>query len=254
MWESDRSSLARSLLLGAIAAAATAVLLLVRGVAIGSRVDVLGDLLVAAGVGVVVAVAAKLLALTAGGADGTRISSHDRPAVNVSFDRPTTWNVAFGHAATFTDGFPKVLSFAQEEARRLDHDYLGTEHLLLGLLRETDGVAAQVLNNLGVEAVKVRTAVEFVIGRGDRPAVGELGLTPRSKRVIELAIDEARRFGHDHIGTEHLLLGLLRGGAGIAAGVLDSLGVKLDKVRREATAVLSQSTGPGDVEPGNGEV
>jgi len=163
------------LLLGAIAAVATAVLLLIRSVATGGRVDVLGDLLVAAGVGVVVAVAAKLLALTAGGADRTAISSHDRPAVNVSFDRPTTWSVAFGHAATFTDGVRKVLSFAQEEARRLDHDYLGTEHLLLGLLRETDGVAAQVLKNLGVEAVKVRTAVEFVIGRGDRPAVGELG-------------------------------------------------------------------------------
>ena len=91
----------------------------------------------------------------------------------------------------------------------------------------------------------MRTAVEFIIGRGDRPVVGEVGLTPRAKRVIELAIDEARRLGHNYIGTEHLLLGLVREGEGIAAGVLESLGVNLDKVRHEVIRVLSQSSSVG---------
>ncbi len=98
---------------------------------------------------------------------------------------------------------------------------------------------------MNVELPKVRTAVEFIIGRGDRPVVGEVGLTPRAKRVIELAIDEARRLGHNYIGTEHLLLGLVREGEGIAAGVLESLGVNLDKVRHEVIRVLSQSTSTG---------
>ena len=141
----------------------------------------------------------------------------------------------------FTDRARKVLTLAQDEAQRFNHNYIGTEHLLLGLVREGEGVAARVLENMNVELPKVRTAVEFIIGRGDRPVVGEVGLTPRAKRVIELAIDEARRLGHNYIGTEHLLLGLVREGEGIAAGVLESLGVNLDKVRHEVIRVLSQS-------------
>src|ERR671914_252680 len=142
----------------------------------------------------------------------------------------------------FTDRARKDLTLAQDEAQRFNHNYIGTEHLLLGLVREGEGVAARVLENMNVELSKVRTAVEFIIGRGDRPVVGEVGLTPRAKRVIELAIDEARRLGHNYIGTEHLLLGLVREGEGIAAGVLESLGVNLDKVRHQVIHVLSQSS------------
>ena len=142
----------------------------------------------------------------------------------------------------FTERARKVLTLAQEEAQRFNHNYIGTEHLLLGLVREGDGVAAKVLANLGVELNKVRSAVEFIIGRGDRTVTGEIGLTPRAKKVIELAVDEARRLGHHYIGTEHLLLGLVREGEGIAAGVLESLGVNLEKVRSETIRILSQSS------------
>src|SRR6478752_7419703 len=111
----------------------------------------------------------------------------------------------------FTERARKVLTLAQEEAQRFNHNYIGTEHLLLGLVREGDGVAAKVLNNLGVELSKVRSAVEFIIGRGEKSVAGEIGLTPRAKKVIELAVEEARRLNHSYIGTEHLLLGLVRG-------------------------------------------
>ena len=142
----------------------------------------------------------------------------------------------------FTERARKVLTLAQEEAQRFNHNYIGTEHLLLGLVREGEGVAAKVLANMGVELNKVRSAVEFIIGRGDRVVMGEIGLTPRAKKVIELAVDEARRLNHHYIGTEHLLLGLVREGEGIAAGVLESLGVSLDKVRAQVIHVLTQSS------------
>src|SRR4051794_21055841 len=141
----------------------------------------------------------------------------------------------------FTERTRKVLQLAQEEAQRFNHNYIGTEHLLLGLVREGEGVAAKVLGNLGVELNKVRSAVEFIIGRGDRTVAGDIGLTPRAKKVIELSVDEARRLNHHYIGTEHLLLGLVREGEGIAAGVLESLGVSLDKVRSQVIYVLNQS-------------
>src|SRR5437762_275018 len=141
----------------------------------------------------------------------------------------------------FTERARKVLQLAQEEAQRFNHNYIGTEHLLLGLVREGEGVAAKVLGNLGVELNKVRRAVEFIIGRGDRTVAGDIGLTPRAKKVIELSVDEARRLNHHYIGTEHLLLGLVREGEGIAAGVLESLGVSLDKVRSQVIYVLNQS-------------
>ena len=141
----------------------------------------------------------------------------------------------------FSERARRVLSLAQEEAQRFNHNYIGTEHILLGLVRETDGVAARVLSSLGVELSKVRSAVEFIIGRGERPAPGDIGLTPRAKKVIELAVDEARRLNHHYIGTEHLLIGLMREGEGVAAGVLESLGVSLEKVRAETTRILSQN-------------
>ena len=142
----------------------------------------------------------------------------------------------------FTDGARRVLSHAQEEAQRLQHNYIGTEHLLLGLIRVEEGVAAQVLHDLGIELERVRSAVEFIIGRGERIVLGEIRLTPRSKKVIELAVDEARRLGHHYIGTEHILLGLVREGQGIAAGVLQSLGVNLDRVRQKTLEVLKDES------------
>ena len=149
----------------------------------------------------------------------------------------------------FSERARRVLSLAQEEAQRFNHNYIGTEHILLGLVRETEGVAARVLLNLNVELVKVRSAVEFIIGRGERPTPGEIGLTPRAKKVIELAVDEARRLNHHYIGTEHLLIGLMREGEGVAAGVLESLGVGLEKVREETNSIIqkqssSQSSSP----------
>jgi ATP-dependent Clp protease ATP-binding subunit ClpC len=146
----------------------------------------------------------------------------------------------------FTERARKVLSLAQEEAQRFNHNYIGTEHLLLGLVREGDGVAAKVLNNLGVSLERARQAVEYIIGQGDRIILGEIGLTPRAKKVIELAVDEAQRLGHHYIDAEHLLLGLLREGEGIAAGVLESLGVNLERARRETIRVLTERDGGGN--------
>ncbi|MDP6666166.1 MAG: ATP-dependent Clp protease ATP-binding subunit [Dehalococcoidia bacterium] len=145
----------------------------------------------------------------------------------------------------FSERARRVLSLAQEEAQRFNHNYIGTEHILLGLVRETEGVAARVLSNLNVELVKVRSAVEFIIGRGERPTPGEIGLTPRAKKVIELAVDEARRLNHSYIGTEHLLIGLMREGEGVAAGVLESLGVSLEKVRSETSRIIQTQASSG---------
>jgi len=140
----------------------------------------------------------------------------------------------------FSERARRVLTLAQEEAQRLNHHYIGSEHILLGLAREDEGVAAKVLVNLGASLSKVRNAVEFVVGRGEKPSAGETGLTPGAKKIIELAIDEARHLGHNYIGTEHLLLGLLREGEGIAASVLDSLGITLERAREETARFLSQ--------------
>ena len=141
----------------------------------------------------------------------------------------------------FTERARKVLALAQEEAQRFNHNYISTEHILLGIVSEGTGVATKVLGNLGVELPKIRTAVEFIIGRGESKSQGEVGLTPRAKKVIELAVDEARHLNHNYIGTEHLLLGLLREDEGVAAGVLESLGVTLEKARGEVTRFLSES-------------
>jgi hypothetical protein len=149
----------------------------------------------------------------------------------------------------FTDEARRVLTYAQDEAQRLDHNYIGTEHFLLGLVREEESVAAHVLKAMGIGLPDVRRAVLFIVGRGDRPVPGEVGLTPRAKRVIELAIDEARRLGHRYIGTEHLLLGLVREGEGVAAGVLESMGVDLDRVRREVIRAVTTGVTPQPTEP-----
>jgi ATP-dependent Clp protease ATP-binding subunit ClpC len=135
----------------------------------------------------------------------------------------------------FSERARRVLTSAQEEAQNLNHGYIGTEHILLGLIREEEGVAAKVLNNLGVGLGKIRSAVEYIVKRGERTTTGEIGLTPRAKRVIELAIDEARRLGHSYIGTEHLLLGLLHEGEGIAAGVLESFNITIEQARQGRT-------------------
>jgi ATP-dependent Clp protease ATP-binding subunit ClpC len=140
----------------------------------------------------------------------------------------------------FSERARRVLTLAQEEAQRFNHANIGPEHILLGIIGEPDGVAAKVLVNMGVSLNKVRSAVEFIIGHGEATTKGEVGLSPGAKRVIELAIDEARYIGHNYIGTEHLLLGLLREGEGIAARVLDSLGVTLEKVRAEIAKVQEQ--------------
>ena len=151
----------------------------------------------------------------------------------------------------FNDRAKRVLALAQDEAIRFNHNYIGVEHLVLGLVREGEGVAARVLASLGVELSKARSAVEFIIGRGDATtSPSEITLSPRTKKVIEFGIDEARKLGHSHVGTEHLLLGIVREGESIGAGVLESLGVSLDEVRHRAIAVLGQQHVPGMREAG----
>jgi ATP-dependent Clp protease ATP-binding subunit ClpC len=141
----------------------------------------------------------------------------------------------------FSERARRVLSLAQEEAQRLNHNYIGTEHILLGLVKEEEGVAARVLVNMSVSLPKIRSAVEYVIGPGEKITSVGTELTTRAKRVIELSIDEARQMGHNYIGTEHLLLGLLREADGVAAGVLDSFSITLDRARSEIIRFLSQS-------------
>ena len=142
----------------------------------------------------------------------------------------------------FTKRARRVLTLAQEEAQRLNHNYIGTEHLLLGLIREENGVAVRVLRDMKVDLRKIRERIERAVGRGQRAMYGKLSLTPRTKRVIELAVDEARRLGHHYIGTEHLLLGLIREGEGVAVDVLKSMGVGLDKVRAQTARVMMESS------------
>ncbi|HEV2656436.1 MAG TPA: Clp protease N-terminal domain-containing protein [Ktedonobacteraceae bacterium] len=144
----------------------------------------------------------------------------------------------------FTERARKALALSQEEAQRLQHNYIGTEHLLLGLIREDEGVAAKVLLNLGVRLDVVRQNIATTIGRGDQAIPVSIGLTPRSKKVIELAVDEARTMNHHYIGTEHILLGLVREGEGIAALTLESMGVQLARVREETLRVLKQANPP----------
>ena len=140
----------------------------------------------------------------------------------------------------FTKRARRVLTRAQEEARNLNHRYIGTEHLLLGLVAEEGSVAMRVLNELGIAADQVRQSVERTVGRGTRPFYTQPTLTPRTKRVIELSVEEARRLGHHYIGTEHLLLGLVREGEGVAVDVLRQLGATPEKLEERITQIVAQ--------------
>ncbi|HLM34279.1 MAG TPA: Clp protease N-terminal domain-containing protein [Gaiellaceae bacterium] len=139
----------------------------------------------------------------------------------------------------FTEGARKVVAVAQEEARVLKHDYLGTEHLLLGLLRVEEGLAAGVLGALGVAVDDVRAQVARIVGVGDEAKSGEMPFTPRAKKVLDLSLREALSLGHDSIGTEHLLLGLARENEGVAARILLDFGVDAETVRNEVIGMLS---------------
>lgn len=145
----------------------------------------------------------------------------------------------------FTEKAIKVIMLAQEEARRLGHNFVGTEQVLLGLIGEGTGVAAKTLKSMGVNLKDARVEVEKIIGRGSGFVAVEIPFTPRAKRVLELSWDEARQFGHNYIGTEHLLLGLIREGEGVAARVLDNLGVDLAKVRQHIIRLLGESSSSG---------
>jgi ATP-dependent Clp protease ATP-binding subunit ClpA len=167
----------------------------------------------------------------------TQHLGHPGPSAPPSGPTPT-----MGPFDRFNDRAKRVLALAQAEAIRLKHNYIGTEHLLLGLVHEGESVAARVLDSLGIELSKVRTAVEFIIGVGAEPtSPSDITLSPRTKKVIEFAIDEARLMGQTHVGPEHLLLGLVREGQGIASGVIESLGVTLTKVRQQLLATLGQT-------------
>jgi Clp amino terminal domain, pathogenicity island component len=143
----------------------------------------------------------------------------------------------------FTDRARRAVVLAQEEARLLNHDYIGTEHILLGLVHEEHGVAAKALTDLDVSLEAVRAEVKEIIGIGKSPPGGHIPFTPRAKKVLELSLREALKLGHNYIGTEHILLGLLREGEGVAAQVLVKLGASQDRVRRQVTQLLSGYAG-----------
>jgi len=139
----------------------------------------------------------------------------------------------------YSERAQRVIVLAQEEARRLNYNYVGTEHLLLGLIREGTGIAAKALQSLGINLEQVRAEIEKVIGRGNAPMSGDIGYTPRAKKVVmELAPEEARLLGHNYVGTEHILLGLIREGEGVAARVLENMGADLEKVRQQVIKLL----------------
>ncbi len=145
----------------------------------------------------------------------------------------------------FTDRARRVVVLAQEEARLLNHNYIGTEHILLGLIHEGEGVAAKALESLGISLEAVRSQVEEIIGQGGSSPSGHLPFTPRAKKVLELSLREALQLGHNYIGTEHILLGLIREGEGVAAQVLVKLGADLSRVRQQVIQLLSGYSGPG---------
>src|ERR687886_179523 len=156
----------------------------------------------------------------------------------------------------FTDRARRVVVLAQEEARMLSHNYIGTEHILLGLIHEGEGVAAKALESLGISLEAVRAQVEEIIGQGQQAPSGHIPFTPRAKKVLELSLREALQLGHNYIGTEHILLGLIREGEGVAAQVLVKLGADLNRVRQQVIQLLSRRTKNNPVligEPGVGK-
>jgi ATP-dependent Clp protease ATP-binding subunit ClpC len=142
----------------------------------------------------------------------------------------------------FTEKAIKVIMLAQEEARRLGHNFVGTEQILLGLIGEGTGIAAKVLKSMGINLKDARVEVEKIIGRGSGFVAVEIPFTPRAKRVLELSLEEARQLGHNYIGSEHLLLGLLREGEGVAARVLESLGADPNNIRTQVIRMVGEST------------
>jgi len=142
----------------------------------------------------------------------------------------------------FTEKAIKVIMLAQEEARRLGHNFVGTEQILLGLIGEGTGIGPKVLKSMGVNLKDARVEVEKIIGRGSGFVAVEIPFTPRAKRVLELSLEEARQLGHNYIGTEHLLLGLIKEGEGVAARVLENLSVDLSKVRSQIIRSLGENT------------
>jgi ATP-dependent Clp protease ATP-binding subunit ClpC len=150
----------------------------------------------------------------------------------------------------FTDRARRVVVLAQEEARMLNHNYIGTEHILLGLIHEGEGVAAKALESLGISLEAVRQQVEEIIGQGQSAPTGHIPFTPRAKKVLELSLREALQLGHNYIGTEHILLGLIREGEGVAAQVLQKLGADLNRVRQQVIQLLSGYTGGKEAAPG----
>src|SRR6266542_5524433 len=149
----------------------------------------------------------------------------------------------------FTDRARRVVVLAQEEARILNHNYIGTEHILLGMIHEGEGVAARAIESLGISLTAVRSQVEEIIGRGQAAPTGHIPFTPRAKKVLEFSLREALQLGHNYIGTEHILLGLVREGEGVGAQVLVKLGAKLDRLRREVVQLLQGGAGRGEVPP-----
>ena len=150
----------------------------------------------------------------------------------------------------FTDRARRVVVLAQEEARMLNHNYIGTEHILLGLIHEGEGVAAKALESLGISLEAVRSQVEEIIGQGQAAPTGHIPFTPRAKKVLELSLREALQLGHNYIGTEHILLGLIREGEGVAAQVLQKLGADLNRVRQQVIQLLQGYTGKEGGQPG----
>jgi ATP-dependent Clp protease ATP-binding subunit ClpA len=148
----------------------------------------------------------------------------------------------------FTDRARRVVVLAQEEARMLNHNYIGTEHILLGLLHEGEGVAASALQSLGISLEEVRSQVEEIIGQGQSEPTGHIPFTPRAKKVLELSLREALQLGHNYIGTEHILLGLIREGEGVGAQVLQKVGADLNRVRQQVIGLLAGYAGPGEGE------
>jgi ATP-dependent Clp protease ATP-binding subunit ClpC len=140
----------------------------------------------------------------------------------------------------FTDRARRVVVWAQEEAGMLGHDYVGTEHLLLGLVHEGSGVAAKALESLGISLEAVRQRVEEVIGRGEHAPSGHIPFTPQAKQILKLALEESRTLGHHYIGTEHILLGLISEGDGVAARVLSGLDADLNGVREQVIRLLDE--------------
>ena len=139
----------------------------------------------------------------------------------------------------FTDRARRVVVLAQEEARMLNHNYIGTEHLLLGLIHENEGVAAKALDSLGITLNGAREQVQDIIGPGQQAPSGHIPFTPRAKKVLELSLREALQLGHNYIGTEHILLGIIRAGEGVAAQVLTKLGTEPQKVRSTVLDLIS---------------